>query len=102
MKAPSWKEIPIGGNIIEAGNSESYNTGTWRSYRPIHNPETCTNCLICWILCPDSSIIVKDGKMVGIDMLHCKGCGICANECPVNKNAKRIDAITMKLESDFK
>ena len=50
----------------------------------------------------DYEVVDKDGKMVGIDMLHCKGCGICANECPVNKNAKRIDAITMKLESDFK
>jgi len=28
---------------------------------------------------------------VGIDEKHCKGCGICAHECPA-------DAISMKIE----
>ena len=26
--------------------------------------------------------VVDDGKLVGIDYHHCKGCGICAQECP--------------------
>jgi len=30
------------------------------------------------------TIKVKDGKIVGIDLNHCKGCGICAHECPVD------------------
>jgi pyruvate ferredoxin oxidoreductase delta subunit len=81
-----WKEIPKGGLILEAGNSEKYETGSWRSLRPVRDEDKCTHCLICWVYCPDSSIIVNE---------HCKGCGICAAECPVN-------AITMKNESEFR
>jgi pyruvate ferredoxin oxidoreductase delta subunit len=41
------------------------------------------------------AVIVKDGKMVGIDYDYCKGCGICALECPGRKGRK---AITMEEE----
>jgi len=81
-KLLGWKDIPIGGMIVEAGNSDTYNTGSWRTYKPVHVEERCIHCLRCWILCPDSSVLVKDGKMVGFDYEHCKGCGICARECP--------------------
>lgn len=91
-----WKEIPIGGIILEAGNSERYNTGTWRSFRPVRDEVKCTHCLVCWIYCPDFSIIVEEGKVVGIDLYHCKGCGICAKECPV-----KIKAVKMVEESLF-
>ena len=95
-KLLSWKEMPIGGMIVEAGNSEEYETGSWRTYRPVHVAERCVHCLRCWILCPDSAILVEDGKMVGFDYAHCKGCGICAAECP-----PKCHAIEMKLESEF-
>lgn len=77
-----WRDIPRGGLITEAGNSEHYKTGSWRSLRPIRDEQKCTHCMICWVYCPDSSIIVEEGKMKGIDYDHCKGCGICAAECP--------------------
>jgi len=93
-KQKGWKDIPKGGLILEAGNSEKYETGSWRSLRPVRDENKCTNCLICWVYCPDSSIIVEDGKMKEIDYKHCKGCGICASECPVN-------AIVMKEENEF-
>ncbi len=88
-----WKELPQGGIIPEAGNAEQYITGSWRTFRPIRDEEKCTNCLLCWIHCPDSSIIVEDAKVVGIDYDHCKGCGICAEICP-----PKIKAITMVEE----
>jgi len=83
MKAKGWKEIPTGGKIIKAGNSEEYRTGSWRTFRPIVDRKKCINCLFCWLYCPDASVKIKDGKVVGIDLDHCKGCGICAKECPV-------------------
>ena len=85
-----WKEIPEGGLIVEAGNAANYETGSWRSSRPVRDVDKCTNCLICWVYCPDSSIIVSDGKIKEIDYFHCKGCGICAEECPV-KAIKMVD-----------
>ncbi len=95
MKLKTWKEIPMGGLILEAGNADSYKTGDWRSQRPIVDLDKCINCLTCWMVCPDSAVVVKDEKMTGYDYDHCKGCGICANECPVK-------CIEMKPEADFR
>jgi pyruvate ferredoxin oxidoreductase delta subunit len=78
-----WREVSPGGVVHDAGNSVLYITGTWRSMRPVRDLEQCTQCLICWIVCPDSSITIQDGKVVGFDYEHCKGCGICAEQCPV-------------------
>lgn len=83
MALKTWKEIENkGGLITDAGNAEEYETGSWRSHRPIIDMDRCTHCMICWVYCPDSSIQVKEGKVTGIDLAHCKGCGICAHECP--------------------
>ncbi len=87
-----WKELPIGGIILEAGNSHTYETGSWRSLKPVFHQENCTNCLFCWVYCPDSSVIVKDGNFEAFDYDHCKGCGVCAKECPVNIKAEKNNA----------
>jgi formate dehydrogenase beta subunit len=47
----------------------------------------CMACDNCWTLCPDNSVLKMrggDGKWSYVfDYDHCKGCGICAHECPV-------------------
>jgi len=96
IREKGWKDLPIGGIIVEAGCAETYETGSWRSSRPIHDEDKCIHCLRCWVFCPDSAIIQEDGKIVGIDYDHCKGCGICAKECP-----DKVQAIEMKPERDF-
>lgn len=88
-----WKELIPGAVILDAGNSALFKTGSWRAFRPIWKEENCTHCLFCWLYCPDMSIDVKDGKMVGINLDYCKGCGICALECPGKKGKKAIEMI---------
>jgi len=91
-----WRSIPLGGVITEAGSAELYQTGDWRSQRPVWHADRCTNCMLCWVYCPDASIKVENGKVVGIDYYHCKGCGVCSAECPV----KPEKAITMIDEAE--
>ncbi len=46
---------------------------------------TCTACDNCFIFCPDVAVIkVKDdpNKFYIVDTEYCKGCGLCAAECP--------------------
>ncbi|MFC1753605.1 4Fe-4S binding protein [Thermoproteota archaeon] len=82
MEEKNWREIPMGGLIIEAGNAVEYETGNWRTKLAIIDLKKCNHCMICWIYCPEGTITVKDGKVTGVNDKHCKGCGICAVECP--------------------
>ena len=86
-----WKadQFPRGAVIPESGNSQDYYVGGWRSERPVRDEEACTQCLLCWIFCPDSSILLEGDKMVGFAYDHCKGYGICAAECPKNPKVGR-------------
>lgn len=76
---------------------EAGRTGDWRNNRPVLEMARClavkqgkVACQICWAYCPDGCIARGVGPV--IDLEHCKGCGICAQECPSG-------AITMVPES---
>lgn len=56
----------------------------WRVEKPVFNSDHCISCFNCWLYCPDSSILVRDEKLKGVDYVHCKGCGICSDVCPTN------------------
>ncbi len=51
---------------------------------------SCGNCFACdncWTLCPDSAVLKTtetafDGSHYIFDYDYCKGCGLCAHECP--------------------
>lgn len=43
----------------------------------------CNNCDNCYVFCPDLSILKKNGEYE-ILYDYCKGCGVCAHECPRN------------------
>ena len=51
---------------------------------------SCGNCLACdncWTFCPDNAVIktaelATDGSHYLFDLDYCKGCGLCAHECP--------------------
>ena len=93
---PSRHEL--GATIPESGTADDYATGGWRSERPLHNPEKCNSCMICYWACPDSSIIAEEGTMKGIDLKHCKGCGICAQVCPRDAIEMMNEIKACKLE----
>ncbi len=43
----------------------------------------CFECDNCYGLCPDNAVIkLAEGERYAIDYDYCKGCGICAQECP--------------------
>jgi len=72
-------DYPLGPQY-EAGHLAETNAG-WRTYRPVVDHDTCINCLRCYLVCPDGTIF-KDNGQIGIDYDYCKGCGVCAHECP--------------------
>ncbi len=84
-------KLKPGAVMTEPGSSENYETGGWRTFRPVVDAEKCTGCGICWMFCPEPAI--KKGKPPVYNYKYCKGCGICANECPVK-------AIKMKGEGE--
>jgi len=48
---------------------------------------SCLRCDNCWTLCPDSAVLKTDetafdGSYYVFDYDFCKGCGLCAIECP--------------------
>jgi len=85
------KQIPIGGRIIDSGNSIEFKTGNWKAKKPVHNKKVCINCMRCAVYCPDMAIKVRNARIKQtqkmeidyVDMNFCKGCGICEVECPV-------------------
>lgn len=47
------------------------------------NCGVCNQCELCLIFCSDVAITRRpDGKGFDIDLEYCKGCGVCAEECP--------------------
>ncbi len=89
MHNPVPMKLPIGA-AVKGGTSLKNKTGAWRSFRPIVHAHLCIQCDLCRMFCPDACVFV-DGEDYQIDYGFCKGCGICANECPK-------DAIEMVAE----
>lgn len=76
-------KITTGAVIYEPGSSVNTKTGSWRTMRPKWDSKKCTQCMICWQFCPDIAIPEKDKKRTETDFDYCKGCGMCAQVCPV-------------------
>ncbi|HQI96903.1 MAG TPA: FAD-dependent oxidoreductase [Syntrophorhabdus sp.] len=43
---------------------------------------TCIECDLCFLLCPDISIIKEGQRLYSVNKDYCKGCSICAITCP--------------------
>ena len=78
----TWKDLEIGAVVTEPGNTRQYQTGTWRSQRPSYEFNRCIKCGICYIFCPEGCIGQNAEGHFETNLYYCKGCGICARECP--------------------
>jgi len=81
------------------GIGEAGRTGEWRNSFPMIDKEKCTPCrrnkpacFLCWLFCPEA--VISKTIPVQINLEYCKGCGICAQVCPVQ-------AITMTNEEEL-
>ncbi|HLN46170.1 MAG: 4Fe-4S binding protein [Chloroflexota bacterium] len=91
-KEKGWKELSPA--AVCSKSSVGFMTGDWKTYTPVRELEKCTLCLTCVMHCPEGAIRFRpDMGKIEIDPEFCKGCGICANECPTK-------AIKMTIEQE--
>jgi pyruvate ferredoxin oxidoreductase delta subunit len=84
------------GCVAPPGGSLVNKTGAWRSQRPVFKHVTCIGCHACEQVCPEGSVcedpkskhkcekLKKEVSDFQVDLDYCKGCGMCAVECPVD------------------
>lgn len=89
-----WDELKPGCVITEPGNSRVFHTGDWRVFSPVLQKERCIKCGMCWIFCPDMAYRKDEKGYYIANLNYCKGCGICAAECPAG-------AIHMEKEKEI-
>ena len=79
-----WQGLPLAG-VVGPDTSAQPRTGGWRTgVRPSVDLSACVNCLLCWLYCPDTAVLLDGTTFVGFDLDHCKGCELCAEVCPVD------------------
>ena len=89
----NWQELKPGVVIDEPGDAVEYETGDWKSRRPVLDKAKCNKCGLCFIYCPEGCIQPDEEGYFIADLKYCKGCGICAAECPKK-------AIKMEVEGE--
>jgi pyruvate ferredoxin oxidoreductase delta subunit len=107
---PGWKEMEEGlvirgiagqqevpgrdGGYVPTRNP-TFKKFSTRTMRPVIDFDTCTQCKICWLQCPDSCFDITPDGFYDANMEACCGCGVCEAVCPVSQ------CITMVNEEAF-
>jgi 2-oxoacid:acceptor oxidoreductase delta subunit (pyruvate/2-ketoisovalerate family) len=79
-----WQELPPGG-VVSPSEAVQPQTGGWRTgLQPAVDLTRCIDCLLCWLYCPDSAVLLDGEAFAGFDLAYCKGCELCAEVCPVD------------------
>jgi 2-oxoacid:acceptor oxidoreductase delta subunit (pyruvate/2-ketoisovalerate family) len=77
-----WDALPVAG-VVERDEALRPRTGTYRTgVKPEVELAECVDCLLCWLYCPDSAIVLENTHFAGFDLEICKGCEICSEVCP--------------------
>ncbi|HKB93298.1 MAG TPA: 2-oxoacid:acceptor oxidoreductase family protein [Gaiellaceae bacterium] len=82
-----YLDAPIGGAILEPGNSIAKDLSTSREgFVPELLLDKCVHCGLCDIVCPDLCLVWEERpegvRLLGIDYRYCKGCRKCVDACP--------------------
>jgi len=73
--------LPVG-CTARPGKARNNKTGAWRVFKPVFKHTKCTQCGICVLVCPEGCIGQGADDYYYPDFEYCKGCGLCADECP--------------------
>ena len=70
--------------VTPVGNRGMYvlDTASWRTHRPVMDKALCVDLGSCRSYCTENSIKWSEEWGYYIRYDFCKGCGICAAECP--------------------
>ena len=86
MNEPVKRDTNICG-VCTPAVGEAGKTGGWSEMKPVIDHTKCTpavkgkaSCFLCWLYCPEG--VISMTIPVEINLEYCKGCGICAEECP--------------------
>ncbi|HIH21375.1 MAG: 4Fe-4S binding protein [Candidatus Diapherotrites archaeon] len=83
-------------------------TGSWKTFRPVIDYGKCIKCMLCWVHCPDTAIKQRQDGFPYSKYIECKGCGACAEVCPVkciemqrnrNDGIERSDLLQFRKEA---
>ncbi|MEC5317787.1 4Fe-4S dicluster-binding protein [Brenneria populi subsp. brevivirga] len=83
---PALRQWPAAPQLT-SGYLVTENSG-WRTSRPTIEDSACICCNLCVLLCPDGALANTRDNYPRLLAEWCKGCGICARECP--KDAIRM------------
>jgi pyruvate ferredoxin oxidoreductase delta subunit len=79
------------GVVVQPGTTRDQKKTGWRIYRPRFLQENCIGDRACELCCPDGAVYRIEKRKYDVDA--CKGCGICAEMCPV-------EDIVMEMEEE--
>ena len=89
----------------EPGPGDGGRTGSWRVVRPVIDLTTCIPaksqkkaCFLCWLYCPDGVITKTIPPEINYE--YCKGCEICAEECPAGAITMVEEVSIIKKENE--
>ena len=63
-----WRNVTRAGIIPTAGNAEYYETGGWRTKKPVWIEDKCIHCLLCWRFCRIPLLLPKTGSLEDLIM----------------------------------